>query len=592
MRNVFFWSFLLFAGQGFAQQPSLLTADQHSALTIPFEQSDNTTATYTEIISFYEELAALVPQVQLMTYGQTDSGKPLHLAVLSTDGDFEPASIRRKGKQILMVNNAIHAGEPCGVDASMMLLRDYCAKAELQEYLENTVVIIVPAYNIGGVLNRNSTTRTNQNGPEAYGFRGNARNLDLNRDFIKCDSKNAQSFNQLFTAWQPDVFVDNHTSNGADYQYTITLIPTQHNKLNPHLANYQQQQLLPQLFEGMKARKWEMTPYVYSRNTPDEGIADFLDLPRYSSGYAALFNCLSFMPETHMLKPFEDRVQSTYHFMDVLLRTMHKDQSALRAAREKAIKSTMEQDTFALNWQLDQQQVDTLLFKGYTAKYKPSEISGKDRLYYDHQEPYEKSIPFYHYYKASAKVAKPVAYIIPQAYSEVINRLRWNGVSMRRLTSDQLVPVELYKIEEFKTRDAYEGHYLHYNTQVEKRKENWKYRKGDYVVYVNQATNRYIVETLEVQAPDSFFSWNFFDGILAQKEYFSSYVFEDLAVEILKEQPELKAKLEKRKNEDKEFAENAYAQLSFIYQNSPHYEPGHRIYPVGRIVESIDLKLE
>ena len=250
----------------------------------PFEKNKNTTATYQEAIAYYEKLAGAFPQMQLSTHGMTDSGYPLHTVAISKDGDFDPLSIRKKGKQILFINNAIHAGEPCGVDASMMLWRDVIEKKEFQNLIENTVVVVIPMYNLGGVLNRNSHTRTNQNGPESYGFRGNAKNLDLNRDFIKCDSKNAQTFNQIFNRWQPDVFVDNHTSNGADYQYTMTLIPTQHNKLDSNLAEYLNKEMLPQLFDGMKKANWEMTPYVYARSTPDDGIAGFLDLPRYSSG--------------------------------------------------------------------------------------------------------------------------------------------------------------------------------------------------------------------------------------------------------------------------------------------------------------------
>ena len=213
-------------------------------------------------------------------------------------------------------------------------------KPELQKYLENLVIIVIPIYNIGGALNRNSTTRANQNGPESYGFRGNAQNLDLNRDFIKCDSKNARTFNQIFTEWQPDVFIDNHTSNGADYQYTLTLIPTQHNKLDPNLAAYLYDEMLPRLYKDMAKTDYEMTPYVYARNTPDEGIAEFLDLPRYSSGYAALFNTISFMPETHMLKPFKGRVESVRLFMDCMIKTMHDDHEKIKIARQKAIENT------------------------------------------------------------------------------------------------------------------------------------------------------------------------------------------------------------------------------------------------------------
>ena len=564
--------------------------DDLKEIIIPFEQSDNRTATYSEAISFYQQMAERSPHFSLKEYGHTDSGNPLHLGILSMDKDFDPSSIQKKGRQILMVNNAIHPGEPCGVDASMMILKNYLTNPDLQKHLENTVVIFIPVYNIGGALNRNSSTRANQNGPESYGFRGNAKNLDLNRDFIKCDSKNAQTFNQIYTEWRPDVFIDNHTSNGADYQYTMTLIPTQHNRLDPNLAAFMNTTLLPRLFKDMKAGGWEMTPYVYARNTPDEGIFGFLDLARYSSGYASLFNTISFMPETHMLKPFKDRVQSTYLFMDCMIKAMHDEQSALQNIRQLAIKNTKEKSTFDLHWEMDRSKVDTILFKGYEAKYKPSEVSGQDRLYYDQNAPFEKEIPFYNNYKAKLSVQKPVAYIIPQAYYQVIDRLKWNGVDIKRLTEDQEIEVDLYRIGDFKNQEAYEGHYLHRETQVEKFTKHWRYHKGDYIVYVNQAANRYIVETLEPQAPDSYFSWNFFDGILMQKEYFSAYVFEDVAAKYLQDDPGLKAKFEKRKSEDKDFEKNANAQLDFIYKNSDHYEYTHRIYPVGRLVKDMPLK--
>ena len=290
------------------------------------------------------------------------------------------------------------------------------------------MIIAIPFYNIGGGLNRGSFSRTNQLGPKAHGFRGNAKNLDLNRDFIKCDSKNAQTFNQLYNQWQPEIFIDNHTSNGADYQYTLTLIATQHNKLHPILANYMQRDLLPQLYAGMRQKNREMTPYVYARTTPDEGIAGFLDLPRYSSGYAALHHAISFMPETHMLKPFSGRVRSVYHFMDGMIKAIDKDHKKLVDMRKKVLRQIAQQDHFELNWALDFEQSDTLLFKGYEAKYKPSAISGIDRLYYDHNAPFEKEIPFFNYYKANLEVKKPIAYIIPQAYSKVIDRfeMEWS----------------------------------------------------------------------------------------------------------------------------------------------------------------------
>lgn len=566
---------------------------QDGVLPIPFEQNENQTATYQEGIAFYESLAEVSEQVEMKAWGSTDIGLPIHTVVFSSDGTFDPTAIRKNGKLVMLVNNAIHPGEPCGVDASMMLLRDIVMAEKYAKELKDIVIVVIPFYNIGGVLNRGAYSRANQNGPMQYGFRGNSQNLDLNRDFIKCDTRNAQTFNQIYHHWSPDVFVDNHTSNGADYQYTITLIATQHNKLDPHLAEYMQQQMLPQLYAKMEAKSWEMTPYVYARNTPDNGIAGFLDLARYSSGYAAIHNAISFMPETHMLKPFKDRVQSTYSFMTSVIETMATDKKAIQKARKKAIKNTKEKASFDIGWTLDMKRADTIFFKGYSAEYQTSAVSSLQRLHYDRNRPYEKKIPHWNYYKTTQSVEKPEAYIIPQAYHEVIERLEWNGVKVERLKEDIDVEVEMYRIEDYETTSyPYEKHYLHSKVELSTKKQTWKYHKGDYVVYVDQTSNRYIVETLEPHAPDSYFAWNFFDGILMQKEHFSAYVFEDIAADILNDNKELRKELEKKKREDEKFANSARAQLDFVYKNSPYYEPTHKLYPVGRLLKKTKLLLE
>lgn len=555
-------------------------------LPTPFEADNNYSAAYHEAIAFYEQLQAAYPhQVQVKEHGLTDAGLPLHTVVLDHHGHFTPGQIRADNKVIILINNGIHPGEPCGVDASMMLIRDYLEGRLEDSYLEQVSLVIIPLYNIGGSLNRGSYSRANQQGPAYYGFRGNAKNLDLNRDFIKADSHNARSMNRLFSYWQPHIFIDNHTSNGADYPYSITLIPTQHNKLQPILADFMQQEMLPYLFAAMEQRNWEMTPYVYARTTPDEGISGFLDLPRYSSGYAALHNAISFMPETHMLKPFRNRVWSVYHFMDAMVQFAAQRQLTIIDNKRKADRAVQQQVSFDLSWELDPSQVDTIRFKGYEAKYKPSQLSGQDRLYYDHAAPYEKNIPHYNYYRANLTVQKPAAYIIPQAYQEVLERLQWNGVAIQRLPHDSTLTVEYYYIEDYETRRSpYEGHYLHYQVQVRKDTLQQHFRAGDALVYTNQTSNPYLMSVLEPQATDSYFAWNFFDGILMQKEHFSSYVFEDTAWEYLQQHPELAAKLARAKARDPQLASSGRAQLNFIYEHSPYYEPTYRRYPVARVL--------
>ena len=253
-----------------------------------FEKSGGKeTGTYEEVIDFYTQLAESSGKVSLEEFGKTDSGKPLHLVIYSPSEEFDFEDLRKKNS-IILINNGIHPGESDGIDATMMLFRDLAGDSIAAP--KNTVLATIPIYNVGGALNRNSTSRTNQNGPAEYGFRGNARNYDLNRDFIKADTRNTRSFYEIFHHVKPDIFIDNHVSNGADYQYTLTHLFTQHNKLGGELGNYLDEQIMPALEDSLAKKDWDITPYVNVFNeVPEEGFSQFNDLPRYSTGYTTLW---------------------------------------------------------------------------------------------------------------------------------------------------------------------------------------------------------------------------------------------------------------------------------------------------------------
>jgi hypothetical protein len=562
-----------------------------SAQLTPYEVSGRKeTATYQQAIQYYKDLDAAYPQAKLLTCGLTDFGEPLHLLVLSKDQQFDPVTIRKNDKRILLINNGIHPGEPEGIDASMMLARDLLKNKKLPE---NTVICIIPVYNIDGSFNRRGTSRANQNGPVAYGFRGNSRNYDLNRDFIKTDSKNSLAFQQIFNTWQPEIFVDTHTSNGADYQYVMTLIPTQKDKLNPVLSNYMTQIMIPSLYEGMKKSGYEMIPYVNSvEETPDAGITGFLESPRFSTGYATLHNTIGFMPETHMLKAYDKRVDATYQLLQHYIEIVVRDAEIIGKNKRKADDDTREQSRFPVAWKPDEQKYDEIEFKGYEAKRKPSEVSGLDRLYYDRNEPYTKKIKQWNNFVPSTVIETPIAYIIPKAWTKVIELLQLNRVRIYEFAEQTDLPVESYYITDYKTQSKpFEGHYLHSDVQLKTADQKLTFYKGDFLVYMDQIQNRYIAETLEPQATDSFFNWNFFDSILSMKEHFSTYVFEDTAAELLKTSPDLKEKLKQEIAKKPELVKNAEAQLDFVYKNSDYYEKTYNRYPVARLTTDIKLKV-
>ncbi|MEZ4803838.1 MAG: M14 family metallopeptidase [Gelidibacter sp.] len=570
--------FLLIASTSMAQK----TNQSNDFMTV-FETSNGLeTATYEQTIDYYTKLANTYSEISIQTIGETDSGKPLHLVILNSDKIFDFETIR-KNKRILLINNGIHPGEPDGIDATMMLFRDI-VQGKMKTPL-NTILVTIPIYNVGGSLNRNSTTRTNQNGPKDYGFRGNARNYDLNRDFIKCDTKNARTFAQIYHLVQPDVFIDNHVSNGADYQYTLTHLFTQHNKLGGDLGNYLHTEMMPQLELMLASKKWDITPYVNVFNeVPEKGFSQFMDSPRYSTGYTALWNVLGMMVETHMLKPYKQRVEGTYELMKSMIEIVEKNSDKIKNLRASALKSFQNSENYTLDWEIDTTQTSTLKFKGFEGKMIPSEITGNLRLKYDRSRPFTKDVAYQNYFKPSAEVSVPKAYIIPQGWWNVIELLKLNKVEMIEFKNDTTLTVESYKIDSYESRNLpYEGHYQHFNTKIVPTTVNMTFKKGDYYIDTNQQAFRYLLETLEPQAPDSFFNWNFFDSILQQKEGFSPYVWEDMALELLKNNDALKTEFETKKKVEPDFENNWYAQLDWLHKKSPSYELAHMQYPVYRV---------
>lgn len=555
-------------------------------ITTRFEQTlGQETPTYFEIIEWWKALDKRYPEVKMLTMGPTDAGFPLHLVIVSKDKDTDIASLRKKNKRIILINNGIHPGEPDGIDASMLLVRDIVTGK--QALPANIVLAIIPVYNIGGCLNRSPYYRVDQDGPDEFGSRGNSQNLDLNRDFIKCDSKEARSFAQIFHTCDPDVFVDNHVSNGADYQHIMTLLTSQHNKLGGAMGEFLHNTFEPAIFKQMKEKDFEMVPYVdFAGKTPEEGLNAYFDGPRYSSGFATLWHTFAFVPETHMLKAYPARVTATYELMASFIDFTSKNSEQIKSLREQTKKAAITQTSFPIAWEADKQVSIPVTYKGFESGMKPSEVSGLPRLFYDRMKPWTKQIPYFHQYNVKTTVQKPLAYMIPQGWWKVIDLLKTNNIKMRRLTKDSTIEVEAYRIEAYTASPRpYESHHINSDIKISGSIIRKTFRKGDYYIPLDQTGNRFLIELLEPNAPDSYFAWNFFDAILAQKEGFSSYAFEDKAAVYLQDHPELKKKLEERKAADTAFAHSAYAQLDFVFKNSPYYEPAHMQYPVFRVVK-------
>lgn len=543
----------------------------------------NTTPTYHELIEMYQKLAAENAEIELYAMGESDYGLPIYVCILNGAQDSLRTFEKARKSTTLLINNGIHPGEPDGINACLIWIEDWIKSGKKTKNMP--VIGIIPAYNVGGMMNRSASSRANQEGPLEYGFRGNAQNLDLNRDFIKMDSKNMFTFATIFHALDPDVFIDTHVSNGADYQYTLTYISSMKERLSPPIADIVHDQFLPFLTKDLGKKKTDLIGYVnLEDDAPEKGMSVFNDLPRYSMGYASLFNAMSFTIETHMLKPFKQRTEATLLFLESTISWMGSNAVKIEEAREEAFAYDNSLLQFPFNYQLSDQK-DSLLFKGYEHSYPISEVTGLKRLKYHQDQPFEKYIPYYKTYVPADTLGIPTYYVIGGQCKEVIERLTANNVEMEPYGSMKHTTFEQYKMLSFEsTNRPYEGHFLHSKMQAELVKPySIMLKEGDFLIATNQRNRRFILSVLEPEMPDSYFAWNYFDSYVQQKEYFSSYVFEDKAAELLAEDPELKRLFDEKKSNDQEFRENSNSQLYFIYQHSEFYEPTHNLLPVFRI---------
>ena len=544
-----------------------------------FSQSNwtgNTSPTYPELIEHLKKLDKTHKEFSMYNMGPSDYGLPIYLCVINGGKDSTRTFSKALTGTTILINNAIHPGEPDGINACLIWLDQWIAQGkpvETKDGKKLPLIAFIPAYNVGGMMNRSSTSRANQNGPEEYGFRGNARNFDLNRDFIKMDSKNAFTFARIFHSLDPDVFIDNHVSNGADYQYTLTYIASMKERMSPEMNELTYGKCIPYLEKNVKQQGWDLFPYVELKGeTPAQGIHAFNDLPRYAMGYASLFHSISFTVETHMLKPFPARVQATLAFMEGIIAFTTENTSEIESKRTASKLWARNLTQYAYNYQLSE-KADSISFKGFEHSFPLHPITGLKELTYDRSMPYERAIPWYRTYVAADSVRIPKFYVVGGQEQHVIDRLKANHVAFETLTADQIDTLTVFSVKSYKSPSSpYEGHFKLSKIEVGESQQLVKLKPGDILIPSNQDAALFIHASLQPRTEDSYLTWNFFDSYLQQKEYFSNYVFKDQIAEILAKDKALNEEYQLRKATDEKFRNSEWDQLYFIYSRSLYFE--------------------
>jgi murein tripeptide amidase MpaA len=576
----------------------------------PAEISDyRTTPDYAATVAYLERVAAAAPnQVRIENFGKTGEGRDLKIVIVSKDGVFDPAAIHASGRVVLLVQNSIHAGEMDGKDSCLALLRELVITKSKAALLDKVVLVFIPVYNLDGHERRSAYNRINQNGPEEMGFRANSTNLNLNRDYMKADTPEARAFLKLFHRWLPDFFVDDHVTDGADFQYDVTFLIDDGPNVAPPIADWAKQ-IAPEIADAVnKTGHMAFPSYIelMDETDPTRGLGFYFDPPRFSTGQMVLENRPGMLVELHMLKDYKTRVTGNYELLAALMAVLNRDAEKLIAinhdADAAAAKLTGEKLPLAIDWNGESTPV---LFHGFKYTRQLSEVSGALWISYSH-EPQDFTLLSATGTKITSSVIPPAGYVIPQQWTQVLDVLSAHDVHLQRTTEPWTGKVERYQCNGMQWQARpFEGHHTLFGGEGERGagaphfghcvivNETVTVPAGSYIVPLNQRLSKVAINWLEPEAPDSALRWGFFDTIFEQKEYGEGYVLEKLAREMLANDPAIKAEFEHRVMSDPKFAGNPDARLAFFYEHSPWYK-ANRVgeYPVLRLSSLEGIKSE
>jgi hypothetical protein len=554
------------------------------------------TATYDETLDFCRRLEAASPLVRYSTFGTSPEGRVLPLLVLARDGLFTPEAARAAGRPVVLVQNGIHSGEIDGNEACLALAREIAVTGSLESLLDRAVLVVIPIYNVDGHAQASRYNRINQDGPEEMGWRATGQNLNLNRDYLKADAPETRAFLGLFNAWRPDLFVDNHVTDGADFQYDVLYTVEATGYVAPSVGRYVDEVFQPRVRPAMERAGHVVESYFLLRDETDlaKGIERMVFPPRFSNGFGAIRNRPTILVETHMLKSFRVRIAATYDLLVETLREVNRDPEALRRAVAEADAETSARGAtydaarrVPLRLAVDGMS-RTIRFKGKAYRTDTSDVSGGPRVVY-RDEDRDFDVALFDRFEATTAVAPPIAYVVPPAWVNVVERLRAHGLELERLESPLTASFETYRLENpaWEPRPFEGRHPVTFQTRAVTERRNLP--AGSVVVRLDQEAANVAIHLLEPAAPDSLASWGFFDSVLEQKEYAEGYVLEALARTMLDADAALGRDFEVRLAQDAAFRASPEARLEFFYRRSPYWDQRVGAYPVVRLTEPLDV---
>jgi hypothetical protein len=289
------------------------------------------TPRYEQTVEYCQRLDKASKWVKFTDFGISPQGRKLPLLIIDKDARFNPVNLDERKKAVILIEACIHAGESCGKDAGLTLLRDIIVDKKYGNVLDNVVILFIPIFNVDGHERFGPYNRINQIGPKEMGWRTTAQNLNLNRDFLKADAPEMKSWLKLFDVWLPDFLVDCHTTDGQDHQYAIAYAVANRQNMVAPVRAWLNEYYLPKIDSTMTKAGFPIVPYAGFKDSfnPDKGMMSWVAPPRFSHGYGAVQNRPFLLIEAHSLKTYKVRVDATYEMLLYTIKLIGSDSKRL-----------------------------------------------------------------------------------------------------------------------------------------------------------------------------------------------------------------------------------------------------------------------
>jgi hypothetical protein len=560
------------------------------------ETSDfQATASYDETVTFLKQLQAHFPQLYLGFYGSSGQGRPLPFVVVSKEKAFTGRRAQRLPKPVVLIQNGIHAGEIEGKDASLILLREM-AEGKHREILDEVTLVILPIYNVDGHEQVSPYNRPNQDGPrQGMGFRTTTDGLDLNRDYLKLMSEEARSLVALINAWRPHLFVDDHTTDGVDMDWTLTWFYPEAPQISAPVDAWMRAHL-PAALAATEKDGFRTGPYVdlVERNDPSKGFNSWVAQPRYSSGYLPLRNRPMVLVETHSYKPYKQRVMATRSFLLALLGEVARDPEALREAVERAEESEVAlgrpgaaPSEIALVFEASE-EADAIRFPVYAGEVKTSVVTGQPLYMFRRGEVRESTVPWFHKPRIVKTLPRPRGYLVLPGWPQIEQRLRWHGLRVEKLTAPAELAVEAIRVANPKYAEKpYQG-LTQVTADVTRTPETRTIPAGALWIPADQPDFEVAVQLLEPDAVDSLLAWGLLSTVFERKEYMEPRNLETWAIEKLKD-PQTAAEWQAALKDEK-FAADPLARYQWWFRRTPYLDTNIGLVPVFRVMTAPKLQ--